>query len=235
MSTAGFDRFRETARFSSPAGPATREELTESTTSEVVREASYTEVVHRQRAVTSLKSGNLFVRDIAVPDDPVAPGGNVRVEVMVSNGAAAIAIFDPDRCTVDRYDPLVGDGGYKTQLRVNPSWSTRDSRDFCIGMAAVGTKDLTFEFVFSAPEAEGVHEIDVSLFLPNTGVGSNIATRAIRVDENGATDPDPNGVDEGDDGDDEERGLIEQATVLVGAVSVALAILVILFGLAAVS
>jgi hypothetical protein len=185
--------------------------------------------------VTSLKGGNLFIRDIAVPQDPVAPGGNVRIEVTVSNGALEITpLLDPDHCTVDDPDPIMGPSGYKTQLRVNPSWSTRDTRDFCIGMASVGTKDLTFEFVFTAPEEEGVHEIDVSLFLPNTGVGSNVATRAIRVDETGAIDPDPNGVDD-DEEDDGNRGLIEQATVLVGAVSVALAILVILVGLAAVS
>lgn len=233
MSTAGFDRFRDTARFSSSAGPATREELHESVKVGGDQAAEFAEVVMRQKEVTSLKGGNLFVRDIAVPDDPVAPGGNVRVEVMVSNGALAITVFDPDRCAVNP-DQLFEEAGYKTQLRVNPEWTTRDTREFCIGMTEIGTKDETFEFVFTAPEEKGVYEIGVSLFLPNTSVGSNVATRAIRIAENGAVDPDPNGGDDGDDEDDENNP-IGQATKLVGAVSVALAVLVILVGLAAVS
>lgn len=233
MSTAGFDRFRDTARFPSPAGPVTREGLHESVKDGGGHGAEFAEVALRQKEVTSLKGGNLFVRDIAVPDDPVAPGGNVRIEVTGSNGALAITLFDPDRCAVNP-NQLLEEAGYKTQLRVNPEWRTRDTREFCIGMTEIGTGDLTFEFVFTAPEDQGVYEAGVSLFLPNTGVGSNVATRAIRIAENGAVDPDPNGGDDSGDDEDEDSP-IEQATKLVGAVSVPLAVLAILVGLAAVS
>jgi hypothetical protein len=160
MSTAGFDHFRETARFSTSTGPATREELvsdggptstTPTATADQDGAAGFSAVVNHQKAVTCLKNCNLFVRDIAVPDEPVAPDGTVRVEVTVSNGALEIFPWDPDHCTLDDPDPVMGPSGYKTQLRVDPAWSTRDTRDFCIGMAAVGTRDLTFEFPFTAP------------------------------------------------------------------------------------
>jgi len=162
----------------------------------VLRQRAQTGPVARQEEVTSIKGGNLFISDISVPYEDVAPGGTAIVKVTVSNGALQIAPWDDDLCT-----PPDGAGGYETILHADPEWASGDIEQFCIGIADIGARDLTFEFPFQVPDTGDNYNIEFWLELPNTGTMSGTATRTVVVEEGGEESAVANG-----DEDDKENG-----------------------------
>lgn len=180
-------------------------------------------VTARQRASTSVKSGNLFISDIQMPSGAISPGGTALIEVTVSNGA--VAIFDADQC-------FVGDKvGYDTELTVDPDWTGRDIEQFCITTASIGTRDLTFEFDFRVPETPGVYDVEFWLFLPGSSTESGHVTRSIEVDEEGDVSPPPDDTENGGAGDGGDGGGSSPEDIIRGAsIFLGLTILLLVLG-----
>lgn len=180
--------------------------------------------VAHQASQTSLAGGNLFIEEIHVPSDPVAPGGTVRVEVTVANEALLI-LNDPNGC-----DSAAGSPewlGYLVRLVADPEWGAPATPETCLHTEIVGPGRWSQELTFTAPQAEGFHDITFGLEFPNTGEASGTVARTIEVAAEGDPSPDPNGGNGGNgDGDGGDDGsLFDQARTLGIVVAVILALL----------
>lgn len=187
----------------------------------VLREVGLHGAAMRQAGQTSLKGGNLFIESISVPSAPVAPGGTVRAEVTVGNGALFISANEPDGCDQAPSGEFLG---YLTRLVADPEWTTAATPENCVRTSIFGIGRWSVELTFTAPSDPGFYNIEFGLFLPNSETESGTVTRTIEVAQGGDPSPGPNGGDNGGDNGDGD-GPLEQAQTLI----VLVIVLILLF------
>jgi len=225
MSIAGFDRLRESGRFSTPAGPATREELRASS------ENGSTTVLQRPCPDSQYCVKQLELVDVDVPSGDIDPGAEVFITVRLANHAQAIYATDPDRCDnqANPCQPHGSTAGYCVELITRPEWASVQADQTCVNLALIppNRKDVTVPL--PAPGSEGNFDVATRLELAASGESTQEIVKTISYREGGSTTPPPPGGEGGKD------GFLKEATALVGAIGATLAILVVLVGLVAIS
>jgi hypothetical protein len=122
------------------------------------------------------KGGNIILSDVRVPDY-VEPGESFEVEAVVSNGALAIAPWDPDYC--GNYST---DEGYKIAVEFEgPDGRSVTKRD-CIGMTEVGTRDVTYTATFTAAQS-GAARVEALVRMPGSGKETAVVSASADVTE----------------------------------------------------
>lgn len=237
MSISGFDQLRETARFDGPAGPTSRDELADSAADSGVGEdvtAGTPTTTARQSPCPESEfcAKQLEFVGVDVPPGDIDPGAQVFITVRLANHAQAIFATDPDRCDnpASTCQPHGTTSGYCAKIITRPEWSSVQEELTCINMALVPPNRKEITIPLPAPGQEGDLDVATGVELDSSGEGTQEIVKTISYREGGSTEPPPPGGN-----GDEEDGLIDEATALVGAISVSLALLVILIGIAAVS
>lgn len=234
MSIAGFDRLRETARFAGHGGPTTRAELTESVTDRGVDDVTAGPPATTARQSPCPESEycakQLELVGVDVPSGDVDPDTQAFITVHLANHAQAIFATDPDRCD-NQANPCQPHGttsGYCAELITRLEWAADQEELICANLALVPPNRREVTIPLPAPGQEGDFDVGTRLELNASGERTREIVNTISYREGGSTEPPPNG----NGGDD---GVLEEARLLVGAISVALAVFVILVGISAVS
>jgi len=145
----------------------------------------------------STKGGNIILRSLSVPDD-VEPGETFRAEAEVSNGAAYINPWDPDKCGL-------APPGYKLEVVFEgPGGQSVVKGPACQPTTEVGTNDETYSATFTAPTA-GRARVEVFVRLPGSGKRTQAIDASASVSEGEPAAPDYPG-DDGDRGDGGDGG-----------------------------
>lgn len=147
--------------------------------------------------MTSTKGGNIILRRVDAPDS-VDPGQTFEVEAKVSNGAAYINPWDPDKCGL-------APPGYKLEVEFyGPNGATRTVGPACHTTTEVGTRDETYSATFTAPETEGEVRVEANVRLVNSGKQTGTESATVTVSSGYVPGPEEPGGDDG--GSDDNSG-----------------------------
>jgi len=162
----------------------------------------------------SVKSGNIILRDVSLPDD-VAPGETFRVEAEVSNGAAYINPWDPDKCGL-------APPGYSIEVVFEgPGGQSVVKGPDCLTTTEVGTRDRTYSATFTAPTA-GRARVEAYVRLPGSGKRTQAMDASASISEGAPAVPDD--PDDGGDGGGGSGPDIEGSAKWIGIAIVAVAL-----------
>ena len=145
-----------------------------------------------------LKGGDLQIDQINSPQESVAPGGIVEVQVVVHNTKTFGAGFPEDHCDGGG---LGETNGFAIEVFANPEWGERLVIEDCIAWASVfGTNEEVYAFDMEAPSVAGTANIDVGVTMRDSREQA-VTTKSIFVDEGGAPTPSPQPDPNPGDGD----------------------------------
>lgn len=130
--------------------------------------------------MTETKSGNVILRGVSVPNQ-VAPGETFEATVTVSNGAGYINPLDEDKCSL--VPP-----GYKIEIVCDGPDGSR-STDDCITTTEVGTRDETYTFVFTAPDANST-TVEAHVEMRGSGMETGEETATVVVSDSAPEESD---------------------------------------------
>ncbi|PSQ06133.1 hypothetical protein BRC97_07070 [Halobacteriales archaeon QS_6_71_20] len=139
------------------------------------------------------KGGNIILRRVSVPDQ-VDPGEPYEVDVKVSNGAWSIGPWDPDKC--NNVPP-----GYKIRVVLTGPHGEELTKTACHTTTEIGTRDETYTFSVSAPEA-GRAEVEAYVEMRGSGKRTDALEASTLVSDEQAAQPDPGSSDDGGGGND---------------------------------
>lgn len=151
-----------------------------------------------------LKNGNLKVDQINMPQESVAPGGIVEVQVVVLNTKVYGSAFPEDHCDGGGFGQV---NGYAIEVFANPDWGEKLVLEDCIGWGnAFSPREEIYAFDMEAPSVTGTASIDIGVTMRDSR-DQTVTTKSIYVSEDGSPtpnpEPDPNpGDGGGGDGDD---------------------------------
>jgi len=177
----------------------------------------------------STKGGNVGLRRVSAPNQ-VDPGEPFQVDVEVSNGAAYINPWDPDKCGL-------APPGYKIEVVLKtPAGETLSKGPLCHTTTEVGTRDVTYTFTVDAPDDPGGRaEVEAHVELAESGKRTDAVEASTLVSDEAASQPsDPGGgggglpddLPGGGDGGtgplpDSIGGQVDRAVLLLGLLAVA--------------
>ena len=146
------------------------------------------------------KGGNIILRRVDTPDR-VSPGEGYEIDVTVSNGAAYINPWDPDKCGL-------APPGYKINVViVGPNGERRESGEVCHTTTEIGSREETYSFELVAPETEDYAEVEAHVELVGSGKQTDSVASEFLVDAEESEQPDdPREDPGGDDGGNDDGG-----------------------------
>ena len=142
------------------------------------------------------KGGNIILRRVDTPDR-VSPREGYEIDVTVSNGAAYINPWDPDKCGL-------APPGYKLNVViVGPNGERRESGEVCHTTTEVGSREETYSFELVAPESEDYAEVEAHVELVGSGKQTDSVASELLVSAEESEQPDnPRDGGGGNDGGD---------------------------------
>lgn len=176
------------------------------------------------------KDGNIILRSVDVPNQ-VDPGEPFDVDVEVSNGAAYINPWDPDKCGL-------APPGYKLRVVLDGPSGEELTKTACHTTTEAHTRDETYRFTVSAPDA-GRAEVEAHVEMRGSRKRTDTLEASTLVSDERAAQPDPGPNDDSSDsrwnlpGNDDESNddnsnpfapdvdldLGQQATLALGVVA----------------
>lgn len=137
------------------------------------------------------KGGNIILSDVRVPDY-VEPGESFEVEAVVSNGAAYINPWDPDKCGL-------APPGYKIAVEFEGPDGRTITKRACHTTTEVGTRDVTYTATFSAPES-GSARVEAKVRMRGSGKETPVVSASADVTEQSPEQSDGPTPGDGDGG-----------------------------------
>jgi hypothetical protein len=139
------------------------------------------------------KGGNVILRDVRVPDY-VRPGEAFQAEADVSNGAAYINPWDPDKCGL-------APPGYNIAVKFDGPDGRTVTKRACHTTTEVGTRDKTYTATFTAPQDGTSAYVSANVILSGSGQQTGELSASAAVTQSTPDAPADSGSSTDDDGD----------------------------------
>lgn len=127
------------------------------------------------------KGGNIVLRDVRVPDS-VRPGESFTAEAEVSNGAAYINPWDPDKCGL-------APPGYKIAVEFEGPDGRTVTKPACHTTTEVGSRDVTYSADFTAPDS-GAARVEAKVRMRGSGKETAVVSASADVTDQAPEEPD---------------------------------------------
>jgi|GEM_PF-5040512 len=135
--------------------------------------------------MSSTKGGNIILSRVSAPDN-VEPGESFTVEALVSNGAAYINPWDPDKCGL-------APPGYTLEVVFSGPGGERTAGPACHTTTEIGTRDETYTATFTAPESGGTVDVEAEVVLPGSGKSTSAEGDTVTVTSTRPEEPEDPG------------------------------------------
>lgn len=135
-------------------------------------------------------AGEVRINRVEVSPSPVAPNGQVSINVTLAETAEFLGPNDPDLCSPG----WLSSSGIRATVVLRPSWTSITEKTKCVPMYNLLFGEREYSFQLPAPpvtpgQNTGAGQVDVQVSLPGSGKQSEWITVNVPVDPTGEDNP----------------------------------------------